>query len=126
MRLHGTLLVALGTLVLSGGCATILKDKYETVTISSEPSGASVSVNRKLVGDTPMSIRLDGRKDHWILISKDGYEPKNVLLKSRINVNWALLDFLIPPFIISSIVDAATGNWRSLDQKSVGVLLEKW
>jgi hypothetical protein len=52
MRKSATTLLILTVLAISG-CATLLKGTKEQVMVSSEPSGADLSLNGQHVGTTP-------------------------------------------------------------------------
>ena len=116
------LFLAASMLALSTGCATVLKGKYETINVMSDPSGARVTVNGSSVGVTPISVRVDGTRDVSLLISKDGYSTSNTYVTSSVGAGWVILGLFTFPF---SIVDLATGDWKSLDQSNVGVVLDK-
>lgn len=60
------------------GCATIINGTSQKIQVSSEPSGAVVSVDGKDSHTTPVKLRLERRKDHTLLFAKDGYEVQNV------------------------------------------------
>jgi hypothetical protein len=119
MRIFATLLAA-STLALSTGCATILKGKYESITVASEPPGAMVTVNGVTLGRTPTAARVDGTRDQIVMIAKEGHEPINIILTSSVGVGWVIVGLWG-----GLLIDAITGDWRSLDQNNVSVVLEK-
>ncbi|WP_337871635.1 PEGA domain-containing protein [Ignavibacterium sp.] len=104
-------------------CATIFKGSTDDVSFSSDPTGAKVYVNGSLLGTTPFQLELKSNKTYTIEFKKDGYETKAVVLNNSIGAGWILLDVL--GGLIPVIIDAATGNWYSLDQEHVNAVLEK-
>jgi hypothetical protein len=109
-------------LFIFDGCATIFKGSTDTVNYSSEPSGAKVYVNGSLMGTTPFQLELKSNQTYTIEFRKDGYENKTVMLNNSVGAGWIVLDVVFG--LVPIIVDAATGNWYSLDQKHVNAALE--
>jgi len=104
------------------GCATIFKGSTDTVSYSSDPSGAKVYVNGQLMGTTPFQLELKSNQTYTIEFRKEGYENRTVILNNSVGAGWIVLDVLFG--LIPIIVDAATGNWYSLDQSHVNAALE--
>jgi hypothetical protein len=70
-------LVALGS-VLSSGCGS-MTSHMQRVPVTSVPAGASVIVNGKPKGETPVMIWLDRKdKDHVVRIEYPGYDPVEI------------------------------------------------
>ena len=90
---------------------------------SSDPRGAKVYVNGDLLGTTPFELELKSNKTYTLEFKKDGYETRTVLLNSSVGGGWIVLDILGGLFPV--IIDAATGNWYSLDQDHVNAVLEQ-
>lgn len=73
------------------GCATIVHGPRQNVTITSDPSGAAVTVlSGQTVtaspGVTPLKVRLPRRdRNLTIRLEKDGCEPKDVPLKRGVS-----------------------------------------
>ena len=61
-------LLILSVLFLSSSCATIMTGKTQEVTFDSEPQGAEVAVNGRVIGKTPTTIQLDKKKDQMISV----------------------------------------------------------
>lgn len=112
---------ALGICAL--GCATILSDTDEEVTVESEPKEATVTVNGKEYGETPTNLRLDVDESHTIKIEKEGYESKTYRISNEIGVEWVILDVVFG--VIPILVDAATGAWYKLEENYVTVTLKE-
>jgi len=69
----------------SCGCATIVKGRYQEVTINSNPPGASFEVDG-LSGVTPAAVPLERKlRQHTVTISKPGYETAQVQIGRDLN-----------------------------------------
>ena len=81
----------LGMVVLafSSGCSTIVEGTDQTVTVFTDPAGASCALKRGgtsigLVNPTPGSINIDKSKDQiTIYCEKDGFEKSAGVLSSK-------------------------------------------
>lgn len=104
-------------------CATLFKGSTDGVNFSSEPNGAKVYVNGDLLGTTPFPLELKSNKTYTIEFKKDGFETRTVLLNSSVGGGWIVLDIL--GGLLPVIIDAATGDWYSLDQDHVNAVLEE-
>ncbi|HVN63411.1 MAG TPA: PEGA domain-containing protein [Candidatus Binataceae bacterium] len=69
------MLFLLALVVTSSGCAPQFTDK---IPISTEPPGASVTVDGDFRGTTPITLKLDSTETHKIQIEKQGYVPYDV------------------------------------------------
>ncbi|HRN70860.1 MAG TPA: PEGA domain-containing protein [Ignavibacteriaceae bacterium] len=114
--------IAVASLIFSS-CATIFKGSTDDVNFSSDPSGAKVYVNGMLLGTTPVQLELKSKNSYTIEFKKEGYETKTVVLNNSVGAGWIVLDVLFG--LVPIIVDAATGNWYSLDQEHVNGVLEE-
>jgi len=113
------LIAAVSTLV---GCATIFKGSTEKVNFSSDPTSSKVYVNGQYMGETPLELKLQSKNSYTIEFRKEGYENKTVVLTNSVGAGWIVLDVIFG--LVPVIVDAATGNWYSLDQEHVTAALE--
>jgi uncharacterized protein YceK len=60
------------------GCATILNGTSQKIPVSSDPAGAVVTVDSKNVYTTPVKLRLERRRDHVLVFTKDGFDTRTV------------------------------------------------
>ena len=60
------------------GCATILNGTSQKIPVSSEPAGATVTVDSNNVYTTPVKLRLERRRDHTLVFTKDGFDTQTV------------------------------------------------
>ena len=99
---------------------TVGTDKID---FSSSPSGAKVYVNGQYMGTAPLQLKLESKHGYTIEFRKEGYESKTVVITNSVGAGWIVLDVLFG--LVPVIVDAATGNWYSLDQEHVNGALEQ-
>lgn len=123
MKKFFVLAVVLMALFLSS-CATIFNGSKQTVSLNSEPTGASVViVNKKgletpLVGSTPMVVAIP-RKTKFIKFKAEGFETETFNARENADVHWLYwidcisLLYLNP---IPVIVDFSTGSWIKLQE----------
>ena len=81
----GTRNAAVGTIIVvlafsACGCATIVNGTSQKIQVSSDPSGATVTVDGARTYTTPARIRLERRRDHSLVITKNGYKAEIVKL----------------------------------------------
>jgi hypothetical protein len=75
------------------------------------------------MGETLLTLRLESKKTYTIEFRKEGYKTKVKTITNYVGAGWIILDLL--GGLIPVIVDAATGAWYSLDQKSIDMILDK-
>jgi hypothetical protein len=106
-------------LVLSlTSCATLFKGTTEEVNFGSNPTGAEVWVDGKLMGTTPINFRLITKKVYLIEFKYQD-QTKSVYLNNHVGAGWIVLDVL--GGLVPVIIDAVTGAWYSFDQSNVNV-----
>lgn len=76
-RILYILAVCLSSVYLCG-CATILNGTSQKIPVSSDPEGAIVTVDSKNVYTTPIKLRLERRRDHVLVFTKDGFDTRTV------------------------------------------------
>jgi len=108
--------------LLSVSCATIFKGTSSKIDLNSDPQNAKVFANGILVGETPIKIELESKRNHFLEFKKDGYETKSFNITKHIGVGWVILDVLSG--LVTVIVDAVTGSWFDLDQDNIHAILE--
>lgn len=98
--------VAIGVLP-AGGCVR------RVMQIQSEPEGALVSVDRTVVGHTPVAVPFTYYGTREIRLEKDGYEP--LAAKQRILAPWydiPPLSFFSNHFALREIRDTRSFNFQ--------------
>jgi hypothetical protein len=100
-----------------GGCASIMQGTTQQVSLSSSPSGASITVNGRALGTTPAAVDLKRKDNHVIRIELDGYQPYEVALARSVSGwVWGNIVFGGLPGLA---VDAITGGLYKLSPEQV-------
>jgi len=108
-----TLAAVIGIVFLGTGCATLRGDKQK-MTISSDPSGARLTVDGKAF-TTPAEVVLKRKETHRVMVEKEGYQP----IAFDFTATWdgaAMTDLAVPGG--SALVGASvvTGSDRQFNQ----------
>lgn len=61
--------------LLYSACGTLDEGASQPVTIKSHPTGATVFLQDKLVGQTPLELRLPRKRPHTLRIEHAGFHP---------------------------------------------------
>lgn len=83
------LLALLGGMWLLTGCASIVNGTTQRVGISSMPTGAIVSVDGAVVGNTPMFVDLKRKEEHIVTIELPGFQKAQLTVTQNIS-GWVL------------------------------------
>ena len=108
------------SLLLSGGCATLMHGTHQSVRVRTQPSMGTVRYN----GDDV----FDG---HRVTVSKGFYAPYFTMAdgptSTQLNMKYHLDPFLlgdaalllvgVVPGVVALTVDFATGSWRYLEEE---------
>ncbi|OGW15865.1 MAG: hypothetical protein A3G93_00435 [Nitrospinae bacterium RIFCSPLOWO2_12_FULL_45_22] len=111
-------------LFINISCATIMKDKMDLISFSSEPDGAKIHVDNYPVAETPASVPLE-RTKHSINFKKEGYQTGTAIIDRRLDWGWYIFGNIVFGGIVGWIVDALTNEMWNLEPKRVHVVLEK-
>ncbi|OON38959.1 hypothetical protein BTJ39_16525 [Izhakiella australiensis] len=96
------LILALGSLWFLSGCATIVGNESQNVTINTQPPGARFVVQDETgrivaQGITPKTVVLAksngsyfGKKSYQVMLERPGYVPQTLPLTARVNL-WYVL-----------------------------------
>lgn len=96
----------------STGCASLFSSRKNSVELTSTPAGASVYVDGVLVGTAPTKVSLDKDRTYAVTFrDKEGNEATCTIDRS-VHGGWVVLDILGGLF--PAVVDAITGDWKSL------------
>jgi hypothetical protein len=124
-------LVILATFVVAccmfSGCASIIHGGNQIVDITSQPTGAMVTIDGKEYGRTPQAIslrrkgRLKGelapKKEYAVKIAVEGYLPYEMKLKRELDA-WFFGNLLFGG-VIGMIIDAADGAMYKLTPNQI-------
>lgn len=123
-------LFAASAICLSG-CATIVGDTKQLVSLNSQPSSASISITDEkgstvFNGTTPTTITLNksdgtwfGGKTYLVKVAKDGYETQTVQINHQVNGWYIAGNFVFGGLIGWFIVDPLSGAMYSLTPDQV-------
>ena len=105
------------------GCATLMCGTSQNVPVSSNPAGATLQVDGSGSFTTPTTLRLERKRDHLLVFTKDGYEEQSLTLLHVIG--GAVCGNILLGGLIGWFVDALTGAQYRLAPAKVHVELEK-
>lgn len=105
------------------GCASIMHGTTQDVGISSQPTGALISINNKPYGSTPLIADLKRKDNHILKIEMEGYQPFETTLTRTVS-GWVLGNILFGG-LIGLAVDAITGGLYNLTPDQVAAALNK-
>lgn len=107
--------------LLTVGCGTIINGSTETISINSNPAGATVAIEGHGTVVTPTTLDLKRNKTHTLHFSLDGYENQTTTVKSGIS-GWVFGNIIFGG-IIGLVVDLISGGWGNLEPNEVNVHL---
>ncbi|MBK1692099.1 PEGA domain-containing protein [Ectothiorhodospira mobilis] len=129
------IMTAIATTALMTGCASIVGEKNQMVTINSAPSNAAVvikdeNMQKVYSGTTPATLQLRksdgsyfGGKTYTVELSKEGYETRTMMINSTPN-GWYLAGNLVFGGLIGwLIVDPMTGAMYNLTPDKINASL---
>lgn len=135
-RVIPVLVATLLCLALLAGCASIVSGTTQDISVSSQPSGARISVLdahglEVASGQTPVTLSLE-RGDGFfragrykVIVEKAGFAKREFQVKGDLNAGWYLLgNFLLGGPIGWIIVDPLTGAMWNLSPRSLSSALE--
>jgi hypothetical protein len=108
-------LAAVAALICS--CASIMHGTHQDVGISSNPTGAAVSVDGLLKGNTPVIANLTRKDNHIVRIELAGYKPYETTLTRSVS-GWVWGNILLGG-LIGLAVDAISGGLYNLTPEQV-------
>ncbi|MBI3736810.1 PEGA domain-containing protein, partial [Candidatus Sumerlaeota bacterium] len=74
------------------GCSFFVPSR-QTLTVSSDPPGADVTINGENAGATPVSYKVRRNADASIMVRKKGYETATRTTSTQISA-WGILDII--------------------------------
>lgn len=97
-----------GVAFVVSSCATIVGGGgKQQLTFNSEPAGATVTVQGKVMGTTPLTVTVERAKNMAVTIEKEGYKPFTTQLSTRLN-GWFWGNIVIGG-LLGSTTDGASG-----------------
>jgi hypothetical protein len=95
------------SLFLIQACASIIKGKSQMMTFKSEPEGATVTVNGRVIGKTPITTSLEKDTGKSVTVEKEGYKTQTMELTTTIE-GWFWGNILLGG-LIGSTTDGISG-----------------
>ena len=90
------------------GCATVLASGTQPISIEANP-GSQIIVDGQAVGPSPAIIEVPSHSDHTITVG-----DKTCHLEASVGAGWLILDILLIEMVFPIVVDAVTGDWKSI------------
>lgn len=130
-------IVLMAMALAAAGCATIVGDKTQLISVASTPDEADIDIKDEkgiavFKGRTPATVTLDksngtywGKKSYVVTIAKPGFQPQTVQLSASAN-GWYIGGNIIFGGLIGwFIVDPLNGAMYTLSPKAIsGTLTE--
>lgn len=101
------LIVCCSAMLLLNGCASIVSGTEQTVTFNSDPDGADVIVGGRIVGKTPVTVKISRITNQTLTFEKNGYKSYSAPLSTTTN-GWFWGNILIGG-LFGSTTDSSTG-----------------
>lgn len=105
------------------GCGTIINGSSQLINVSSNPSGASISVDGIRNAQTPAYISLARKSGHALEITLDGYQPFQMQIQ-RGTSGWVWGNIVFGG-LIGLVVDASTGGMYKLTPEQISAQLQR-
>jgi len=115
--MRNLIMIAIGLLVvLTGGCARLMRGESQSIKFVTEPPGATVSVGGSEL-TTPAEVKLKRKDKHEVTVSKTGYRT----VKFELVAQWdgaSLGNAILPGGSVGFATDTVTGADRSFRKLS--------
>jgi PEGA domain len=101
--------IALSTLC---SCATVFKAKTTPVSITSNTPGATVTIDGRPAGVTPLTLELPNKADAMITVASGG-KQETCRMVSNASVGWVVADVFLTSGL-GLIIDWVTHAWNDV------------
>lgn len=119
---NATIMATTATLALGlSACATIIHSPRQQVAISSTPAGATISIDNREVGKTPLVTKLARKDEHVLRIELAGYQPFQATLTRKVS-GWVWGNIVFGG-LVGLAVDAVSGGMYELRPEQVSAAL---
>jgi len=123
MRVILTFFVLMLSCAIIAGCGTIVNSSTQDLGISSNPSGAIVTVNDTNQGTTPVTTELSRKDTHTIKLDLDGYQPYEMIINRSVS-GWVWGNILFGG-LIGLAIDAGTGGMYKLSPDEISAQMSE-
>jgi hypothetical protein len=110
-------------LLCASGCATVLAGGPDRIPVVTNPPGASIYVNGRLVGQSPSLIELERDARGIVQLTMPGFRTVTIERHKTLNAPFVLSVLLIVT-IVPPIVDIAASNWLSYDDAPIAIRMK--
>lgn len=111
------------TMFCLGGCASIISGRSQQLSFSSNPQGATVKVNGKIIGSTPISSTLPKKSGQLLVFEKEGYKPLSMQLETHLDP-WFWGNIVLGGFV-GSTTDGISGAVNEYSPNQYMISLEQ-
>jgi hypothetical protein len=120
-----TFLYCLFLIASLSGCASVIKTGSQSVSVKSVPTGADVTTSNGKKGVTPFVFRASRKENCRLTVSKSGYHPMNVILRSGPSITGKIASAGngLVGGLVGVAIDQATGATLELEPDPVLVRL---
>jgi len=123
MRWLSAILVIVSLSLIMSGCATIVNGTSQKIQVTSDPADATILVDEKSSYTTPVKLRLERRRDHTLVFSREGYESQTIKLLHVISEAVAGNTLCWGP--LGWVFDICAGTQYKLQPSPVHVVLKQ-
>jgi hypothetical protein len=110
--------------LVSLNCASIIHGNKQLIPISSNPTGAQVTVDGQMYYTSPCQVELEREKPYIVTLTLDGYQTEQIKLERGFS-NWFYIG-VIPGLIFPGpIYDLTSGSAYELSPVSISVTMKK-
>ena len=102
------LLLGVAALTCLSSCATIMHGTRQSIGIASNPTNASVWVDRNYIGNTPIIVDMTRKNNHVVRIELEGYQPYEAMFSRQMS-GWVFGNVVFGG-VIGLAVDAISGG----------------
>ncbi len=120
IKINTSIAILISTIVV--GCATIVSGTTQQVTFQSSPDDALIKVNGRILGKTPLTIRLDKASGQTLTIEKDGYKTFTTSMDTSIEPMF--FGNIIIGGLLGSTTDGISGAINNYTQDQYIITLE--
>lgn len=121
-RRFGPLLLFGGIAVIVG-CGTIMHGASQDIGFASTPTGATVTLDNKPLGVTPVIAKLSRKDNHIVHFAFEGYQPTDLTLTRSVS-GWVWGNVVFGG-LVGLAVDAISGGLYKLSPDQVTATLPK-
>ena len=116
-------MIAMSSVLLTQGCATVLNGTTQNIGISSQPTGANVTIDNVAYGVTPLFANLKRGSEHIVTIEMPGYEKSQLTLTKSVS-GWVWGNVIIGG-LIGLAIDAYSGGLYKLSPEQLDAALNE-